>query len=454
MDKQELSQIIENQKIFFNSGATKTVEYRIIQLKNLLNTIEKYESEIINAVSKDLRRHEIDSYIGDISPIKQTIKFNLKNIKKWTKPKRVKSIPGSTSYINPEPLGNVLIIAPWNYPVLTALDPLIGAITAGNCTIIKPSEISSNSEKIITKIISETFQPEYISVIEGGVEETSYLIQQKFDHIFFTGSTNVGKIVYEAASKNLTPVTLELGGKSPCVVDKDTDIKKTAKRIIWGKLFNNGQTCTAPDYVFVDEIIKEEFIVELKKSIKTFYNDNPKESKFYSRIICEKHFDRLSACLENTNIIYGGKTDRNDLYIEPTLILNPEIDSKIMQEEIFGPILPILEYKNVDDAIKFINSRPKPLALYVFSKNKNFYNSVVDKTSSGGMCINDTIMHVMSDELPFGGVGASGIGKYHGKYSFDTFSNYKSIFKNTFLFDRDITYPPYKFSLKNIKKWI
>lgn len=452
MNNQEITKIIEEQKKFFHTGQTKSIEFRIKQLKNLLNIIKRSESEIINAIKKDIGRHEIDAYVGDISPIKKSINFQLKNIKKWTKHQKVGSMPFCKSFIQPEPLGNVLIISPWNYPILTALDPLIGAISAGNCAIVKPSELSSNSAAIINKIISDTFSPEYIKVIEGGVEETNFLIQQKFDHIFFTGSTNIGKIVYESASKNLIPVTLELGGKSPCIIDKNTDIKKTAKRIIWGKLFNNGQTCTAPDYAFVDETIKTEFIEELKNSIETFYGTNPQENRFYSRIICEKHFERLSSYLDENNIVYGGKIDRNNLYIEPTLILNPPENSKIMQEEIFGPILPILDYKNIDDVIEFITSRPKPLALYVFSKDKNFYNNIVKKTSSGGMCINDTIMHVMSDELPFGGVGASGIGKYHGKYSFDTFSNYKSIFKNTFLFDRDIMYPPYKFSLNFIKK--
>lgn len=455
MNEHEISNLINLQKNFFYENHTKNIDFRIFQLRKLLATIEKNEAEIIKAIRKDLGRSDVDAYLGDISPIKKSIKYHIKHIKEWAKPKKVKSIlPGSLSFIYPEPLGNVLIISPWNYPFLVLIDPLIGVISAGNCAILKPSEISSNTSKILNKIISETFSPEYIKVIEGGVEETQFLLRQKFDHIFFTGSTTVGKIVYEAAAKNLTPVILELGGKSPCIVDKDIDFRKTADRIIWGKTFNCGQTCTAPDHVFVDKSIKDKFIQELKVSIEKFYGENPQESKFYSRIINEKHFDRLMQYLKNGKIIYGGKTDKSDLYIEPTLIEDVEPDFKILQDEIFGPILPIMEYENIENVIQFVKSRPKPLALYVFSRNKIFCNNIVSKISAGGMCINDTLMHAMSDESPFGGVGNSGIGKYHGKYGFDALSNQKSIFKNTFLIDRNILYPPYKLSFKWFKKII
>lgn len=454
MNNQKILDIIDSQKKFFSENRTKNIDFRIQQLKKLLLSIEKNEPEIIEAIKKDLRRHDIDSYVGDISPVKNSIQYHIKHLKIWAKPKKVKSMPGSVSLIYPEPLGNVLVISPWNYPFLAIITPLIGIISAGNCAILKPSEISSNTSNILNKIINEAFAPEYIKVIEGGVEETQFLLNQKFDHIFFTGSTVVGKIVYEAAAKNLTPVILELGGKSPCIVDKDIDFRKTANRIIWGKTFNNGQTCTAPDYLFVDKRIKDKFIQELKISIKTFYGENPQESVFYSRIISEKHFDRLVQYLSDGKIICGGKTDKHDLYIEPTLIEDVKTDSKIMQNEIFGPILPIMEYENIEEVIKFVNSRPKPLALYVFSKNKSFCNKIVSETSAGGMCINDTLMHVISDELPFGGVGNSGIGKYHGKYGFDALSNQKSIFKNTFSFDRNILYPPYKLPFKWLKKII
>ena len=447
-----ISEYIEIQRNYFNSGKTKDINFRISQLKTLLKLVDENESRILEAISKDLGRHIIDSYMGDVGPLKKSINYTIKNLKKWATPKKVHSMTGTKSIIQPEPLGNVLIIAPWNYPFLLLLDPLVGAIAAGNCAILKPSEITVNTATLLNELISSTFEPDYIKVIEGGVEETKYLLEQKFDHIFFTGSTSVGKIIYQAASKNLTPVTLELGGKSPCIIDENTDIKITARRIIWGKLFNNGQTCTSPDYVFVDKKIKETIINEFKKCILEFYGENPQVSPYYSRIVNEKNFDRLEALLHEGRIIHGGKTDRNDLYIEPTIIDNISPDFKIMQEEIFGPLLPIFEYENVQEAIDYINKNPKPLAAYVFTKNKKFYENIVKQASAGGMSINDTLMHVTSEHLPFGGVGESGIGKYHGKYSFDTFSNYKSIFINTFLFDRDLLYPPYKLCLKWAKR--
>lgn len=454
MNNQEILSIIDSQRKFFNQGHTKNVDFRILQLKKLLGAIEKHESEIIETIRKDLGRCEVDAYLGDVSGLKKSIQYHIQSVKAWAKPQKVKSMPGGKNFIYPEPLGNVLVISPWNYPFLVLIDPLIGVISAGNTAVLKPSEISCNTAKVVEKIIKETFESEYIAVIQGGVEETQFLLEQKFNHIFFTGSTQVGKIVYEAAAKNLTPVILELGGKSPVIVDKDIDFRKTANRLIWGKTFNTGQTCTAPDYVFVDKRIKEKFVQELIKSIKTFFGENPQESEFYSRIINEKQFDRLSQYLNDGKIIYGGKTDRADLYIEPTLIEGISYDNKIMQEEIFGPILPIFEYEDINEVIGFITSRPKPLALYVFSKNKKFCCNIVQKTSAGGMSINDTLMHVSFDNLPFGGVGYSGIGKYHGKFGFEALSNMKSIFKNTFLFDRNIIYPPFKLGFKKMKKII
>jgi len=448
MNKEEIKNGIKSQRDFFQTGATKSIKFRIEQLNKLLHATKEHKQEIIDALKNDLGRHGIDSFFGEVVPIEKCIKFQIENIKKLVSPTYVKSVPGGQSFIQAEPLGDVLIISPWNYPYSLAIEPLVGAIAAGNCAVLKPSEMTPNTSQIINKIISKIFDPDFVKVIEGGVEESQFLLEQKFDFIFFTGSTTVGKIVYEAAAKNLTPVVLELGGKSPVIVDKDIDLKIAANRIVWGKLFNNGQTCIAPDYLFVDKNIKEKFIEQLKLSIKTFYGEDPQKNMFYSRIVNERNFDRLIEYLKCGEIIYGGKTDRNDLYIEPTLIYNPSIDSKIMQEEVFGPILPIIEYEKVDDVINFINSRPKPLALYVFSKNKDFNQNMISKTTAGGMSINDTLMHVASEDLPFGGVGDSGIGRYHGKSNFDVFSNYKSIFKNTFLFDRNIAYPPYKLMQK------
>lgn len=454
MNHHEILNVLEAQRKFFAKGQTKNIDFRITQLKKLLKAVEKNENQIIKAIQKDLGRSEVDAYLGDVSGIKTSIQYHIKNVKNWAKPKKVKSMPGSKSFVYPEPLGNVLVISPWNYPFMVLIDPLIGVITAGNTAVLKPSEISSHTSEVVAKMINETFDSNYIHVIQGAVEETQYLLEQNFDLIFFTGSTKIGHVVYEAAAKNLTPVILELGGKSPCIVDKDIDFRKTADRIIWGKTFNNGQTCTAPDYVFVDKKIKEKFVEELIKSIQNFFTLYPQESPFYSRIINERHFDRLAKYLDEGKILYGGATDRSNLFIEPTLMEGVSFEASVMQEEIFGPILPIFEYENIDEVINFVTSRPKPLALYVFSKSKRFYNNVVQKTTAGGMCINDTIMHVASNELPFGGVGFSGIGKYHGRYGFEALSNMKSIFKNTFAFDRNITYPPFKLSFKWLKKII
>lgn len=453
MNNQQILNIIESQRNFFQSGQTKCITFRIKQLKKLLTLIEQNETRLLEALKKDLGRHEFDGFLGDIAPLKKSIQYHINNVKKWVKPKKVKSMmPFTKSFIYSEPLGDVLIIGAWNYPLLILLDPLVGAISAGNCATLKPSEIATNTSNIICEIINNNFESEYLNVIEGGIEETTFLLEQNFDHIFFTGSTNIGKIVYEAAAKSFSPVTLELGGKSPIIFDKSADLKIGARRIIWGKLFNNGQTCTAPDYLFVDNEIKQALTKELINAIIDFYGENAQTSEFYSRIINQKNFERLSEYLKDGNILYGGKTDKNNLYIEPTLIENISPTHKIMQEEIFGPILPIISYNNIKEVINFINSRPKPLALYVFSKDSKFCNYVINNTSAGGMSINDTIMHITSDNMPFGGVGESGFGKYHGKWSFDTFSNQKSIFKNNFIIDRNILYPPYKTGFNVLKR--
>ncbi|BAY75731.1 aldehyde dehydrogenase [Nostoc linckia NIES-25] len=449
-----ISEIIQHQREFFQTGKTKDINFRIEQLQKLKQAIIEHEQEIIEALQADLYKPVVETYLTEIAVIKE-IDYAIKHIKTWTKPKKAPVSLEFFSYsarIYPEPVGVVLIISPWNYPFQLAISPLVGAIAAGNCAIIKPSEIASHTSGIVAKIITKYFQKAYIAVVEGGVEASQKLLAEKFDHIFFTGGTAVGKIVMEAAAKHLTPVTLELGGKSPCIVDTDINVEHTARRITWGKFINAGQTCIAPDYLLVDKKIKKDLIDSLEKSLKEFYGDNPANSPDYARIISQKHFDRLSKFLENGEVIIGGETKSSERYIAPTIIDNVPLEDSVMQEEIFGPILPIIEYSDIAEAIALINSRPKPLALYFFSQNKNLQKRVLQETSSGGVCINDTIMHVGVTSLPFGGVGDSGIGNYHGKASFDTFSHHKSVLQNSFWLDLKWRYAPYHNKLPLIKK--
>lgn len=448
--------ILQQQRKFFSTGKTKDIAFRLTQLKNLKQAILDNTDEIISALKADLNKPTFEAYLLEIGVVKE-IDYAIKNLKNWTKPKKVatplEQIPGS-AFIYPEPLGVVLIIAPWNYPFQLAISPLVGAIAAGNCAIIKPSEISPNTSSIIAKICQKTFDPNYIAVVEGGVETSKELLQQKFDHIFFTGGTAIGKIVMEAAAKNLTPVTLELGGKSPCIIDSDINIEYTARRIAWGKFINAGQTCIAPDYLLVNQTIKKPLLESIKNCIQEFYGDDPEKSPDFGRIINQKQFNRLVELLKSGEVIIGGKTNPETCYIAPTLIDKVSLDAPIMQEEIFGPILPILEYNNLEEAISLVNNQPKPLALYFFSKNQEYQQQILEKTSSGGVCINDTIMHIGVSELPFGGVGNSGIGSYHGKASFDTFSHQKSVLKKSFLFDIKVRYAPYLGKLDLVKKFI
>lgn len=419
------------------------------------NIILASQSDIYSALEKDLGKCQIESYMTEVGITINEIDFMIKNIKRLSKYKRVKTpfiFLGGSSFIVPEPYGTVLIIGPWNYPFQLVMLPLAGAIAAGNCAVVKPSELSPNVSNVITQIINENFEKEYIVSVEGGVETSEQLLSQKFDYIFYTGSTNVGRIVMEAAAKNLTPVTLELGGKSPCIVDKETNLDNAAKRIMWGKLINCGQTCVAPDYLFVHKEIKDELIKRIISSIHELYGSDPINSEQYSKIINERHFNRLVALINNQNIIYGGQHNIEELKISPTIIYPVSTDSKIMQDEIFGPILPIMEYEDLNEVIEFINDRPKPLALYFFSNNKSNVKKVISSTSSGGVCINDTINHITNAYLPFGGVGDSGIGNYHGVATFDTFSHKKSILKNQIAFDFKLKYPPYKVSVNLMKK--
>lgn len=448
-------EIIRKQKAFFRTGQTKNVIFRKNQLLILKNTIIANEKRITNAIHLDLGRNETEAYVTEVHEVLKEINFAIKKIDKWAQPIRVTSpitcLPAKSIRI-PEPLGRILIIAPWNYPFMLMMAPLVSAIAAGNCAVLKPSEYAENTEKVINDLIKESFKPEYISVLCGGIEETTALLEQKFDHIFFTGSTQTGKSIMSAAAKNLTPVTLELGGKSPCIIDETADIKIAAKRIAWGKFMNAGQTCVAPDYLLAHEKIKKPLMNEIAANIRIFYGSDPKKSDHYGRIINRRHFDRLQNIILEDKVFFGGETDYKDLYISPTLMDNITLDDKVMKDEIFGPILPVISWNSIKEPLDVILDFPKPLALYIFSRDKGIVETVLDKTSSGSVCVNDTILQITSSHLPFGGVGESGMGSYHGKTGFDTFSHHKSVMKRPYSLDNPLRYPPQKALLKNILK--
>ncbi|AFZ44338.1 Aldehyde Dehydrogenase [Halothece sp. PCC 7418] len=450
----DLQSIVQAQKDFFATGKTKEVSFRKEQLKKLKAVIEESEAVIIEALSQDLGKPQLEAFLTEIAYCREEVHYFLQHLEPWAKIKPVSTpLPffPAKSLIVPEPVGQVLIISPWNYPFQLAIVPLLGAIAAGNCAIIKPSEITPNTSQVLADLIAKTFDPNYITVVEGDETVAQALLQQKFDHIFYTGGSAVGKIVMKAAAEYLTPVTLELGGKSPCIVEPDVQVEYSAKRIIWGKFINAGQTCIAPDYLLVHRDIKEELVRNMKASLQEFYGENPKESSDYARIVSEKHFNRLSQFLDNGTVIAGGETDAESRYIAPTLLDGVTWDDSVMEEEIFGPILPIIEYDDLDSAIAQVNASPKPLALYLFSKDKNKQQKVLQETSSGGVVFNDTLVHFNCPELPFGGIGESGIGSYHGKASFDRFTHYKSVLKQALWLDIPLRYPPYADKLKFLK---
>jgi aldehyde dehydrogenase (NAD+) len=449
-----LQTLVQQQRHFFGTGQTKPIAFRIQQLQNLQKAITNYQAAIVEAAKQDLGRAEYEAYfeIATVAEIKQA----LKSLKQWMKPQRVASsidqFP-STAWIQPDPLGVVLIIGPWNYPFQLIISPLVGAIAAGNCAILKPSEHAPHTAKVVAEMIQSVFTPQYIAVAQGDAEVSQQLLAEKFDHIFFTGGTAIGRVVMAAAAKHLTPVTLELGGKSPCVVEDDARLDYAAKRIAWGKFINAGQTCIAPDYLLVNRRIKQDLLTKIKAYIQEFYGTDPATSPDYARIINQRHFSRLASFLDNGTPLIGGQTDPETRYIAPTLLDNVSWDATVMQDEIFGPILPVLEYGELKEAIALINARPKPLALYFFSNDSRKQEQMLQSTSSGGVCINDTVMHIAVSALPFGGVGESGMGRYHGKASFDTFSHYKGVLKKGMWLDLTWRYAPYTAGkLKLIKK--
>ncbi|MBM0775202.1 aldehyde dehydrogenase [Staphylococcus epidermidis] len=445
-----------NSKAFFYTHKTKNLKFRKQQLKLLSKNIKNHENELLDALYKDLGKSKVEAYATEIGMLLKSIKLMRKELKNWSKTKQTDTplyLFPTKSYIKKEPYGTVLIIGPFNYPVQLVFEPLIGAIAAGNTAIVKPSELTPHVAIVIKDIIEDTFDEAYVSVVEGGIEETQTLLSLPFDYMFFTGSEKVGKIVYEAAARKLIPVTLELGGKSPVIVDDTANIKVASERISFGKFTNAGQTCVAPDYILVQRKVKNDLIKALKKTITEFYGENIEKSPDFGRIVNQKHFNRLNDLIQihKDNVVFGGNSSKEDLYIEPTLLDNITNDNKIMKEEIFGPILPIITYDNFDEVLEIIQSKSKPLSLYLFSEDENMTHRVVEELSFGGGAINDTLMHLANPNLPFGGVGSSGIGQYHGKYSFDTFSHMKSYtFKSTRL-ESSLFFPPYKGKFKYIK---
>ena len=449
--------IFNSQKEFFYSNKTKDINYRINNLKKLKNLIKENEQDIMDALYKDLRKSNFESYATEIGIVYDELNLHIKNLRKWSKREKRKSpivhFPAK-SYIYKDPYGVTLIIGPFNYPFQLVIAPLIGAISAGNCAIIKPSESTQNIALLLEKIINENFKENYIRVVNplGGKDTVSYLLDLKFDYIFFTGSVSVGKIIMEKASKNLIPVTLELGGKSPCIVDNSAKLDLAAKRIVWGKFLNAGQTCVAPDYILVQKDIKEKLLKELKKELLLQFGSDIKSSSDFPRIVNKHSLLRLKNYLNDGEIYFGGSVDEKDLYLEPTILTNIKETSLIMEEEIFGPILPILEYSSLDEALTYVINKDKPLALYYFSEDSTSIEKVLNSTTSGGVTINDTIIHVASSYLPFGGVGSSGMGAYHGKASFDVFTHKKSVIKRGTFIEFPIKFAPYNNKINLLKK--
>ncbi|XP_053297740.1 aldehyde dehydrogenase family 3 member A2b [Pleuronectes platessa] len=410
----------------FETGRSKSLEHRIRQLKNLKRLFAERQQEISDASKKDLNKSEAGTQLFETVGLEGEINLVIRKLKEWAAPRKVEKnllIISDTVYIKPEPLGVVLIIGAWNYPWAVTIQPLVGAIAAGNAVVIKPSEVCVHTAKVMEELLPLYIDKELYPVVSGGVPETQELLRQRFDHIFYTGNSVVGKLIMEAAAKHLTPVTLELGGKSPCYIDKDCDISIACRRVTWGKYTNCGQTCIAPDYILCEPSIQDRVIEEVKKSIKDFYTENPKTCPDYGRIINQRHFKRIMAMVDDSTVAAGGDNDESDCYIAPTVLRDVKPEAKVMQEEIFGPLLPILPVSGLDEAIKFINKREKPLALYVFTANDKVIQKMVDETSSGGLLANDCIVHFSVSSLPFGGVGNSGMGCYHGKFSFDQMSH-------------------------------
>lgn len=457
MTQQEIQKIVAAQRAYFATGATKKVETRIAALKRLRDAIQKYEREILDALRQDLGKSSCEAYMTEVGIVLEEIRYQLAHIKRWTRPKR-KSMPivhfGASCRTFAEPYGVSLILSPWNYPFQLTFDPLVGALAAGNCVVLKPSAYASNTAAIMGQIIEMCFDSAYVAVVHGGRAENQSLLEEQFDYIFFTGGVDVGRVVMTAAAQHLTPVTLELGGKSPCIVDETADLETAAQRIVFGKFVNAGQTCVAPDYLYVHTDVKEKLVDQMRQVLIRLYGTEPLRHPDYPKIVNEKHFDRLLGLCKDADFICGGTSNRGTMQIAPTLIDHAAWDMPVMGEEIFGPLLPILTFSELDAVVAEIKRHPKPLALYYFSTDRMREAHLLRELSFGGGCINDTLIHVSSSTLPFGGVGASGMGQYHGKASFDTFSHYKSVVKKSNVLDLPTRFPPHSEKKLRLLKWM
>ncbi|ARQ07705.1 Acyl-CoA reductase or other NAD-dependent aldehyde dehydrogenase [Macrococcoides canis] len=447
----------QNVRDFFQTQATKDIKFRKKYLKALKKSIKKHESDILDALKSDLGKNKVEAYATEIGFVKKELSYIIKELKNWAKTKSVTTpmmqFPAK-SFIKYEPYGTVLIIGPFNYPFQLVMSPLIGALAAGNCAVVKPSEMTPQTSMVVQEILEEVFPENYVKVIQGEKEVTSQLLDERFDYIFFTGSTKVGQIVYEKASKHLTPVTLELGGKSPAIIDDTANLKVAAERVAFGKFMNAGQTCVAPDYVLIDNKVKMKFVKALQSTIQEFYGTQTEQSEDFGRIVNDNHFNRLVNIIEDSRqqVIYGGESNADELFVAPTIILDPELSDSVMQQEIFGPILPIIGYDMFNEVYDIVEQYEKPLALYLFTEDSDQITAVFNRLSFGGGCVNDTILHLANPNLPFGGVGHSGIGSYHGKYSFELFSHEKSYITKSTKLESGLLFPPYKGKFKYVKQ--
>jgi aldehyde dehydrogenase (NAD+) len=442
--------LVKRLRASFDAGRTRPVEWRTAQLLALRRLLTEGEGELVDALGQDLGKSAVEGFVTEIAFVRAEIDYTLHHLVAWLRPEKVhvpvKQQPGRAR-IRRDPLGVVLIIGPWNYPVQLVLAPLVGALAAGNAAVVKPSELAGSTSHALARLVARHLDPDAVAVVEGGVPETTALLDERWDHIFYTGNGAVGRIVMTAAARHLTPVTLELGGKSPAIVDRSANLDVAARRIAWGKFTNAGQTCIAPDYVLVDRRVEGPLLARLRDAVRTFYGGDPHESADYGRIVNPRHFDRLVRLLDEDGageLVFGGERDADDRYFAPTVVRRPELSAALMQEEIFGPILPIIAVDDVDAAIEYVNAHDKPLALYVFAEEGDVADRVIAETASGGVCVNATLFHIAVPGLPFGGVGASGMGAYHGRATFETFSHAKSVLTKPTAVDPSIAYPPYR----------
>jgi aldehyde dehydrogenase (NAD+) len=449
------SDLVQRQREFFHSGATRPLEFRRAQLHKLRDALVANEAALLDALRADLGKSPHEAYISEVGFLLSDIQHALRHLPGWLKPQR-RQTPlvawPARGFVIPEPFGVALIIGAWNYPLQLLLCPLVGAIAAGNCAVLKPSEFAPHTAAAVAELFRTNFARDFLAVVPGDREVGESLLRERFGKIFFTGSTNVGRAVMAAAASHLSPVTLELGGKCPCLVCADAPLPVTARRIAWGKFLNAGQTCVAPDFVLVDRRIHDGLLQSLKQALREFYGEDSHQSPDYSRIVNNRHFDRLAGYLGTGRVVHGGRHERSDLHFEPTLLTDVPLDAPVMQEEIFGPILPVLSFDKLDDALSLLQNRPTPLALYLFSGDRATQDRVLAATRSGGVCLNDTITHMVGKNLPFGGLGDSGLGAYHGKASFDAFTHYRTVMRRSFAFDSKLRYPPPRISLTALKR--